>query len=218
MEQKILTNDQIAKLREPLPAKALKQHPTKAFLTTINSIYVTERLNEVFGIGSWQTKSEIVENDQKMIVVKTTLNIPEYGISYECYGGNDNPDRGDAYKGAVTDAITKIGSWLGIGAEVWKNEAGKPSTTSRPAQQGQSKPQVAQPTTPPQKPTPASCNSPAIEDDMELVVALDEIKRAQTMDALKEVWEKWKNIYRLNNRFIDAKNKRKEELEKTPMI
>jgi hypothetical protein len=214
MEKKILTNDQIVRLREPLPAKALKQHPTKAFLTTINSIYVTERLNDVFGIGSWQTKSEIVESDQKMIVVKTTLNIPEYGISYECYGGNDNPDRGDAYKGAVTDAITKIGSWLGIGTEVWKNEAGKPQQTTQPKAQaqGQKKAQVAQPTTPPQPSAPTSCNSPAIEDDMDLVVALDEVKRAQSVDGLKEVWERWKPTYALNNRFVHEVNVRKKEL------
>ena len=64
----------------------------------------------------------MIDNSGKMVVVKTTLSIPEYGIEYECYGGNDNPDLGDAYKGAVTDAITKIGSWLGIGVEVWKNQ------------------------------------------------------------------------------------------------
>lgn len=135
MEAKKLTAEQVAKLNEPLPAKALKQHPTKAFLTPINSIYVTERLNEVFGVGSWQIRPEIIEAHDKMIVVKTTFSIPEYGIYYECYGGNDNADRGDAYKGAVTDAITKIGSWLGIGAEVWKNEAGKQTAPrQQPAQ------------------------------------------------------------------------------------
>lgn len=209
MEYKKLSAEQVAQLKVPLPAKALKPHPSKSFLTTINSIYVTERLNDVFGIGSWQTRSEIVENSQKMIVVKTTLIIPEYGISYECYGGNDNADRGDAYKGAVTDALTKIGSWLGIGAEVWKNEAQKP----QPKAQGQRQSQVAQPTTPP-PPSAPSCNSPAIEDDMNLVIALDEIARATTIDQLKEVWLRWKPIYAINNRFVDAKNKRKEELEK----
>jgi hypothetical protein len=135
MEYKKLTTEQVAMLNEPLPAKALKQHPTKAFLTTINSIYVTERLNKVFGVGAWRVKPELQEADGKMVVVKTTLTIPEYGIEYECYGGNDNADRGDAYKGAVTDAITKIGSWLGIGAEVWKNEAGKQTAPrQQPAQ------------------------------------------------------------------------------------
>ena len=126
---KKLTEAQVAQLRQPLPSKALKPHPSKPFLSAINSIYVTERLNDVFGTGSWQTECEVVENSAKMIILKTTLSIPEYGIRYECFGGNDNADRGDAYKGAETDAITKIGSWLGIGAEVWKNEAGKSYST-----------------------------------------------------------------------------------------
>lgn len=118
---KTLTPEQVSQLRQPLPAEAKKKHPSKAYLTTINSIFVTERLNDVFGTGSWQIRSEIVDNTTKMVVVKTSLTIPDYGIYYECFGGNDNADRGDAHKGAVTDAITKIGSWLGIGAEVWKN-------------------------------------------------------------------------------------------------
>lgn len=122
MELKKITKEQEQLLRQPLPAEAKKPHPSKKFLTTINAIYVTERLNDVFGVGSWGVKSEMIDNSGKMVVVKTTLSIPEYGIEYECYGGNDNPDLGDAYKGAVTDAITKIGSWLGIGVEVWKNQ------------------------------------------------------------------------------------------------
>ena len=126
---KKLTEAQVAMLKQPLPSKALKPHPSKSFLSSINSIYVTERLNDVFGIGAWQTECEIVENNSKMVIIKTICTIPEYGIRYACYGGNDNVDRGDAYKGAVTDAITKIGSWMGIGAEVWKNEAGKATTT-----------------------------------------------------------------------------------------
>lgn len=199
---KKLTAEQITQLHQPLPAKALKPHPTKAFLTTINSIYVTERLNEVFGVGSWQTKSEIINNSEKMVVVKTTLTIPEYGIYYECFGGNDNADKGDAHKGAVTDAITKIGSWLGIGAEVWKNEAGKQQASPTPQQKPKAQP----------KPAPAPTNSPAIEEDMELVIAIDELNRAKTMDELLAVWTKWKAVYGLNNRFIDAKNKRKNEL------
>lgn len=199
---KKLTTEQVAQLHQPLPAEALKPHPTKAFLTTINAIYVTERLNEVFGVGSWQTKSEIIDNTQKMVVVKTTLTIPEYGIYYECFGGNDNADKGDAHKGAVTDAITKIGSWLGIGAEVWKNEAGKQQASPTPQQKPKAQP----------KPAPASTNSPAIEEDMELVIAIDELNRAKTMEELLAVWTKWKAVYGLNNRFIDAKNKRKNEL------
>lgn len=125
---KTLNAEQLELLNQPLPAEAKKPHPTKKFLTTINPIYVTERLNQVFGVGAWKIHSEAIKMHAdamsgavKMVVVKTTLSIPEYGIEYECYGGNDNPDLGDAFKGAVTDAITKIGSWMGIGVEVWKN-------------------------------------------------------------------------------------------------
>ena len=65
--------------------------------------------------------------------------MPEYGIYFECYGGNDNGgensrnfDLGDAYKGATTDALTKIGSYLEIGIDVFK---GLGNTAPAPQQQ-----------------------------------------------------------------------------------
>jgi hypothetical protein len=146
MERKQITAEMVAKLNEPLPAEAVRPHPSKSFLSTINSIYVTERLNDVFGVGSWQVRSEIVENQNKMVVTKTIFEIPDYGIKYECFGGNDNADKGDAYKGAVTDAITKIGSWLGIGAHVWKDkktQGGQPAPKQQPKPQTQPQPQAA---------------------------------------------------------------------------
>lgn len=121
MDKKRLTAEQVALLNQPLPAEALKPHPSRKYLSVINAIYVTERLNQVFGVGSWQIRTEPVTMQGKMVVTKTTFDIPDYGIHYECYGGNDNADLGDAYKGSTTDAITKVGSYLGIGAHVWKN-------------------------------------------------------------------------------------------------
>ena len=125
METKILSADKQALLTRPLPAEAVTPHPTKTYLSSIKSIYVTERLNEVFGVGAWRVETNKVDQSNKMVVVKVRLTIPAYGIDYECYGGNDNADLGDAYKGATTDALTKIASWLGIGQEVFKGEAGK---------------------------------------------------------------------------------------------
>lgn len=130
METRKITTEQQQMLNAPLPAEAVKPHPTKNYLSTIKAIYVTERLNQVFGIGTWRVRSEHVVSENKMVVVKVMFEIPEYGIYYECYGGNDNNDLGDAYKGAVTDALTKIGSWLGIGADVFKGKA----TGNRPTQ------------------------------------------------------------------------------------
>ena len=139
---KTLTQEQIDLLNKPLPPEALKQHPSKTFLTTINPIYVTERLNQVFGVGAWQTHVEEVTTAPSgkniMVVTKTCFEVEEYGIHLEAYGGNDNADLGDAYKGSMTDAITKIGSYLGIGAHVWKNQ-GTPN--GKPLPQQPAKPQ-----------------------------------------------------------------------------
>lgn len=134
METKRVTEDMRQQLCKPLPPEAVTPHPTKKYLSSIKSIYVTERLNEVFGVGSWKVKTEVIDNSSKMIVCKVTFSIPEYGIEYECFGGNDNADLGDAYKGATTDALTKIASWMGIGGEVFRGEAGKTTAKVQPQQ------------------------------------------------------------------------------------
>jgi hypothetical protein len=118
-----LSPDQIALLKRPLPSEAIKPHPTKTYLSSIKAIYVVERLNEVFGLGGWFATNEVVKEEGKWVVIKTTFNAPEYGIVIpDIFGGNDNADLGDAYKGACTDALTKIGSYLYIGMDVYKGK------------------------------------------------------------------------------------------------
>lgn len=120
----------LEKLRAPLPAEAISQHPTKPYLSTINAIYVVDRLNDVLGLGNWRVKNTIIEADQhnKMVLVKAEFTAKivadgtESEIYIESFGGNDNQDRGDAYKGACTDALTKIASYLGVGSHVWKDK------------------------------------------------------------------------------------------------
>lgn len=119
-----LPKEKIELLKKPLPKEAIKQHPTKKFLSTIKAIYVVERLNEVFGLGGWVITNEVVEATDKNIVVKSNFRATDYDlIVSDIFGGNDNPDRGDAYKGACTDALTKIGSYLYIGMDVFKGLA-----------------------------------------------------------------------------------------------
>ena len=118
---KQLSSEQLALLKRPLPAEAIKPHPTKTYLSSIKAIYVVERLNEVFGLGGWVARNEFVTRQDKWVVVKTTFEAAEYGIVVpDIFGGNDNADLGDAYKGACTDALTKIGSYLYIGMDVYK--------------------------------------------------------------------------------------------------
>jgi hypothetical protein len=136
------TNEQLkAELYAPLPSEAIKPHPTKTFLSTIKPIYVTDRLNEVFGIGKWQLRTEnILVNDNGTVVNKVIFSVPDYDIYYECFGGNDNGgqtskgfDLGDAFKGATTDGLTKICSYLGIGIDVFRGkQSAKPYNTPAP--------------------------------------------------------------------------------------
>ena len=135
-----VTKEMREALRMPLPVGAVTKHPTKTFLSSIKAIYVTERLNDVFGVGSWHLRvNHVTTTEKSMVVVKVEFSIPEYGIYFECYGGNDNGgensknfDLGDAYKGATTDALTKIGSYLEIGIDVFK---GLGNTAPAPQQQ-----------------------------------------------------------------------------------
>ena len=75
----------IKKLNLPLPKEAVSQHPTRTYLSAIKAIYVVERLNDVFGIGGWYIKHDIIEADT-MIVVKGIFTVPEHGIEIEQFG------------------------------------------------------------------------------------------------------------------------------------
>lgn len=127
---KELSQEQKDLIAKPLPSEAVTQHPTKTYLSSIKAIYVTERLNEVFGFWGWTIKVKKEEHGEKwMIVVHVTFEVPEYWFYYECFWWNDNGgetsknfDLWDAYKWATTDAITKIASWIGIWAEVFKGK------------------------------------------------------------------------------------------------
>ncbi len=122
-------NEKLEALKIPLPKEAISQHPTKPYLSTIKAIYVVERFNEVFGLGGWQITNEFIEKvkttigtkEKTMVIIKSKFVAGD--IIIESYGGNDNEDLGDAYKGACTDALTKIGSYLGVGMDVFKGLA-----------------------------------------------------------------------------------------------
>lgn len=142
MEIKSITKEMRDELRKPLDTKAVSPIATKPHLSSIKPIYVTERLNSVFGLGAWQVRVELVtpvSSEQKTSskgrlyteftsLVKVIFTIPTYGIYYECIAGSTNEDEGDAVKGGISDCITKIGSWLEIGIEVYKGNGNKPQT------------------------------------------------------------------------------------------
>lgn len=121
-----------SKLSEKLPSWALKPHPTKTKMTVIHPMAVIDRLNDVFGIGAWQFKTDFISCEREIQKTKTgerqiyvsavkgILLIPNHQIHIEQFGGSTNDDKGDALKGGATDALTKIASYLGVGASVYK--------------------------------------------------------------------------------------------------
>lgn len=109
-------------LNRPLPKEAVKPHPSKTYLSVIHPMYVIDVLNEAFGVGVWQFETQPINFVGKFAVVKGTLRVPSLDILIEQYGGNDNIDVGDAYKGAATDALTKCASYLGVGAMIYKGQ------------------------------------------------------------------------------------------------
>jgi hypothetical protein len=133
--RKELPSDLLEKLKAPLPPQAVSPNVDRPGLSAIKVIYVVERLNDVFGLNGWHIANEVVEKGA-MVVVKGTLTIDDYGIRVEQYGGNANPDRGDAYKGACTDALSKCASYIGIGMEVYKGLRDERAPTNGNARSG----------------------------------------------------------------------------------
>jgi hypothetical protein len=119
-----------------VPQWALSDVPGAGKLTSIKSIYITETLNEMFGIGGWNLQTELVPINGNTFIVtkksdtsfytvmaKVVFQVPNEGIHYECIASSDNTDLGNASKGAISDCIGKIGSWLGIAAAVYRGES-----------------------------------------------------------------------------------------------
>jgi hypothetical protein len=132
-----ITEKQIRELLAPLPVWAVKKHPTKPTMSAIHPMAIIDRINEVFGYGQWSFTTDFISCEEKTQVtkrgtaeestrqiyvsaVKGRLQIGEMVI--EQYGGSTNDDKGDALKGGATDALTKIASYLGIAASVYKNQ------------------------------------------------------------------------------------------------
>lgn len=140
MEQKL-----IDKLGSPLPAGALKEHPTKKNMTVINPMAVIDRLNDVFGVGKWRWECREIDctketqktrNGERTVYMSSvhgTLTIPAEEIHIEQFGGSTNDDKGDALKGGATDALTKCASYLGVGASIYKGQGNVDNNPARRA-------------------------------------------------------------------------------------
>lgn len=123
------------KLNKAMPAESIGKHPSASYLSTIKSIYVTERLNDVFGTGGWDLETEIVKEERLIhmvrgaeveydhVIVCGRLYFREFDLYGPIqFGGHDDKSlmAVNAYKGAITDCLSKCASLLEIGIQVFK--------------------------------------------------------------------------------------------------
>lgn len=124
-ELKEITPEMRTALRASFPDEAYKQHPTKTFLTTLKAMYVTERLNDVFGIGRWFIEDQTIERTDSYILMRGVFHSLDYNVApIAQYGGHSttgtNVEIADGFKSALTDCTSKIASYLEIGIDMFK--------------------------------------------------------------------------------------------------
>ncbi len=135
-----LTPEQLNLIDKDFPPEALSADNSRGFeLTSIKAQYVIERLNDVFGIGGWdyifkpviETPEEIVM--QVEIRFSESSSVAQYGSRQIVKNKKGVGRLGDAYKGAVTDGLTKCASIIGIGHNVFKGnvKVGKTTKTDK---------------------------------------------------------------------------------------
>jgi len=126
----MLPKEKINQLNQPMPHWAVKKHPVKSNMTVIDPMAVIDRLNEVFGVTGWNFEADCIawepfvqkttKGDRNMFRAAVKGTFTQGALKLEQFGGSSNDDLGDALKGGATDALTKIASYLGIGASIYK--------------------------------------------------------------------------------------------------
>lgn len=177
--------------------------------TDINPMWRIKMLTEVFGEVGFGWYTEIIDqwlekgqNNEVSAFVKINLYIKKDGewsrpiigiggaqfVSAEKAGYYTDDE---CYKKAYTDAISVACKSLGMAADIyWKSDSSK---YDKPNIQAQPKPK------PNPNPQPA-----APEPNSDLIVALQEVKEAQTVDDLSNIKSRWRAAFGNNEEFASA--------------
>lgn len=135
MAKKIRNNITAGILKE-FSGEALSKDSSRGFdLTSIKAQYIVERLNEVFGVDGWDARYDVVTLDpEKGCIMKCLLSAKVAGMNpiiRMAFGGcGPKKNLGDMSKSAMTDALGKAASHMGIGNEVFKGKVKPPGSKS----------------------------------------------------------------------------------------
>ena len=137
-EQKVTeSNDRFLKIYEglsaPFPKEALSEDKSRGFaLTSIKAQYIVERLNQVCGVAGWALTGDY-NNTEDGVIFFGTLTINDGFKAHAQQGAGFSAKKknsGDMYKGAQTDALSKIASKFGLGNDVFKGKVAPPKSSA----------------------------------------------------------------------------------------
>jgi len=108
------------------PAWATSEIPNKG-LVAIKPQYVIDELNKI-GTWSYKIKQSQLVDGIPVVLIRFKMTIGDVTVKRDQYGGSKNSDMGDAFKGAVTDALSKIAAQFGVCHDIWTNSYRTPET------------------------------------------------------------------------------------------
>lgn len=138
MEKSKLTvmNELYEKFKAGFPDEALSIDSSRGFeLTSVKAQYIIERLNDVLGFQNWQLNGNFEEDESGGVLFKGYLDLflgdftgnREDLHRVSTVGHSDKKkNRGDTYKSAKTDALSKAASYLGVANDVFKGKIKPP--------------------------------------------------------------------------------------------
>lgn len=114
-------------LAEPFEAGEVKFKPQSVSgnralaVPYVDARVVMDRLDDVFGVGGWQTSYRASEHG---VICQLAVKVNGEWVTHEDVGGeSEQPDEGDREKAAFSDALKRVAVHLGIGRYLYR--AGK---------------------------------------------------------------------------------------------
>lgn len=135
--------DVYVQLCAPFPEEALQKLQRKNMtLTSVKAQYISERLNQVFGIEGWRLEPDFTEDDKGVLCIGKLfysvggVECHRVGVGYSKWSEDND---GDTYKGAMTDSISKASSQIGVANDVFKGlvkPPGEKTASTAPKRRG----------------------------------------------------------------------------------
>lgn len=118
------TDDLAARLGEPFDASEIKFKPQAVSgnramaIAFVDARVVMDRLDDVFGVGGWQTAYRAAEDG---VFCRLRVRVGAEWVEHEDVGSySEQPDDGDKLKAAVSDSLKRAAIHLGVGRYLYR--------------------------------------------------------------------------------------------------